>query len=140
MKKLLEPIPENNYEDNNSNDDGNGGGGGGSKCNEVAAVAAKSTNDNDDCIDDDGNDDSGGGGECNNDNYNNNNDGGGNAVRQGKDCTILMTMPFWMTFLMMIMSGKHFSTILDEAACDCNRNQIMGGPRPPGPNATEEEK
>ena len=33
---------------------------------------------------------------------------------------------------------KHLSTIPD--ACDRNRNQIMGGPQPPGPNATEEEK
>jgi hypothetical protein len=31
-------------------------------------------------------------------------------------------------------------TIPDEAARDCNCNQIMGGPQPPGPNATEEEK
>jgi hypothetical protein len=37
---------------------------------------------------------------------------------------------------------KHFLTILDEAACECNhnRNRIMGGPQPPGPNATKEEK
>ncbi len=35
---------------------------------------------------------------------------------------------------------KHFLTIPDEPACDRNRNQIMGGPQPPGPNATEEEK
>jgi len=35
---------------------------------------------------------------------------------------------------------KHFSTIPDEPACDRNRNRIMGGPQPPGPNATEEEK
>ncbi len=35
---------------------------------------------------------------------------------------------------------KHFLTIPDEATCDYNHNRIMGGPQPPGPNATEEEK
>ena len=35
---------------------------------------------------------------------------------------------------------KHFSTIPDEPACDRNRNQIMGGPQPPGPNSMEEDK
>jgi hypothetical protein len=40
------------------------------------------------------------------------------------DCTILMTM----------------LSIPDEPACDQNRNRIMGGPQPPGTNATEEEK
>ena len=35
---------------------------------------------------------------------------------------------------------KHFWTIPDEPACDCNRNQITGGPQPPGSNATEEKK
>jgi hypothetical protein len=34
---------------------------------------------------------------------------------------------------------KHFLSIPDEPACDRNRNRIMGGPQPPGPNATEEE-
>jgi len=34
---------------------------------------------------------------------------------------------------------KHFLSIPDEKACDRNRNQIMGGPQPPSPNATEEE-
>ena len=34
--------------------------------------------------------------------------GGGNVVQQGKDCTILMTMTFWMTFLMMITSRSIF--------------------------------
>jgi hypothetical protein len=35
---------------------------------------------------------------------------------------------------------KHFSTIPDEAACNCNHNEIMGGPQPPSPNATDLEK
>jgi len=35
---------------------------------------------------------------------------------------------------------KNFSSIPDEPACDRNRNRIMGGPQPPSPNASEEEK
>ena len=114
MKELLEPTVEDNNEGKNSNDDGdgnddgNGGSGCGGKCNEGAAVVAKSTNDDDDYSNDDGNDGSGGGGKSNNQKYDNNVDGGRNVVRQGKDCTILMTMPFLMTFLMMIISRSMF--------------------------------
>jgi hypothetical protein len=35
---------------------------------------------------------------------------------------------------------KHFTLIPDEPASNCNCNQIMGGPQPPGPNAMEEER
>ena len=35
---------------------------------------------------------------------------------------------------------KHFSTIPDEAACNCNHNRIMGGPQPPGQDAMDSEK
>jgi hypothetical protein len=35
---------------------------------------------------------------------------------------------------------KHFLSIPDEPACDRNCNRIMGGPPPPGPNSTEEER
>ena len=108
MKELLEPTLEKNDDDDDSNDDGNGGGMCGGEFNEVAAMAAKSTNDDDDYSKDDGNDGSGGSGKCNDNNYDNNGNGGGNVVRQGKDCTILMTMPFWMIFLMMITSRSIF--------------------------------
>ena len=138
MKELLEPTLENNNEDDNSNNDGNGGGGGG-ECNEVAAVAAKSTNDNDDYSHNDGNNGSDGGGKCNDKNYEDDNDGGG-CSPTGKG----LYYPDEDAFLDDIFDDDyvkmHFSTILDEPACDRIRNRIMGGPQPPGPNATEEEK
>jgi hypothetical protein len=130
MKELLEPTLENNNEDDNSNNDGNGGGGGG-ECNELAAVAAKSTNDNDDYSDNDGN----------------------ATIRTMKRTTMGggcsptgkgLYYPDEDAFLDDIFDDDyvkmHFSTILDEPACDRIRNRIMGGPQPPGPNATEEEK
>ena len=140
MKELLELTLENNKQDDNSKDDGNGGGSGGGECNEVAAVAAKSTNDNADYSNDDGDDGSGGGGECNDDNYDNNDDGEGKCSPTGKGLYYPNDYVFLDDILMMIMSRSIFLTILDEAACDCNHNRIMGGPQPPGPNATEEEK
>ena len=38
-------------------------------------------------------------------------------------------MPFWRMYLMD--AEKNFSSIPDEAACDCNHNRITGGPQPP---------
>jgi len=104
MKELLEPTLEKNDDDNDSKDDGDGGGMCGGEFNEVAVMAAKSTNDNDDYSNDDGNEGSGGSSKCNDDN----DDNGGGLVRQGKDCTIPMTMPFWMVYLMMITSRSIF--------------------------------
>ena len=108
MKELLEPTLENNNEDNDSNDDGDGGGMCGGEFNEVTAMAAKSTNDDDNYSNEDDDDGSGGSGKCNDNNYDNNDNGGEDVVRQGKDCTILMTMHFWMILLMMIMSRSIF--------------------------------
>jgi len=108
MKELLEPTLENNNEDDDSNDDGDGGGMCGGKFNEVAVMAAKSTNDDEDYSNDDGDDGSGGSSKGKDNNCDNDDNGGGGVVRQGKDCTILMTMPFWMIFLMMIMSRSIF--------------------------------
>ncbi len=141
MKELLEPTLENNDEDDNSNVDGDGGGGGGGECNEVAAVAAKSTNDNDNYSNDDGDDGSDSGGKCNDKKYDNDNDGGGGKCSPtGKG----LYYPDDDAFLDDIFDDdyvkKHFSTITDKPACNRNRNRIMGGPRPPGPNALEEEK
>jgi len=99
-KELLESNIENNDEDDDSNDDGDGGGKCGGEFNKVAKMAAKSSDVDDDYSDDDGDD--GSNGSCKFI------DGGGNIFRQGKDCTILMTMPFWVISLMMITSRSIF--------------------------------
>jgi hypothetical protein len=96
-KEMLEPTIENNNEDDDSNDDGDGGGKCGGKFNKVAKMAVKSSDVDEDYSNDDGNDGSDGSGKFV--------DGGGNIFRQGKDCTILMTMPFWMISLMMMEGG-----------------------------------
>lgn len=112
MKELLEPTIEHDDEDDNY---------GGGEFNDVSAVAvaavdvavaaaaSKSTIDDDNYhSNDDGDDGSGSSGKCSDKNYDDDDDGGGNVVQQGKDCTILMTMTFWMTFLMMITSRSIF--------------------------------
>jgi len=112
----------------------------GGKFNEVAAMAAKSTNDDDDYSNDDGNDGSGSSGKCNDNNYDNDDNGGGECSQTGKGLYYFDDYAFLDDIFDDDYIEKNFSTIPDEPACNCNRNRIMGGPQPPGPNATEEEK
>ena len=139
-KELLKPTIENNDKDDNSNDDGDGGGMCGGEFNKVATMTAKSSNDDDDYRNDDGNYGSGGSGKCNAYKYDNDDNGGGKYSLTGKG----LYYPDDDAFLDDIFDDdfveKHFSSIPDEPTCDRNRNRIMGGPQPPGPNATEEEK
>jgi len=140
MKELLEPTIENNDKDDSSYDDGNGGGKCGGKFSKVATMGAKSSNDDDDYSNDDGDDGSVGSGKCNAYNYDNDDNGGGKYIPTGKglyypDDNALLDDIFDDDYV-----EKHFSFIPDEPACDRNRNRIVGGPQPPGPNATEEEK
>jgi hypothetical protein len=131
-KEMLEPTIENNDKDDDSNDDGDGGGKCGGEFNKVAKMAVKSSDVDDDYSNDDGNDGSDGSGKFV--------DGGGKYIPSGKG----LYYPDDDAFLDDIFDDdyveKHFSSIPDEPACDRNRNRIMGGPQPPSPNATEEEK
>ena len=117
--ELLEPTIENNDEDDDSDDDGNNDedddsdydGDGGGKCDGEFNNVAKMGGVNDGC-----------------------NTGSGKGLYYPDDDAFLDDI-FDDDYV-----EKHFSSIPDEKACDRNRNRIMGGPQPPGLNATEGEK
>ena len=143
MKELLEPTLENNDEDDNSNDDGNSSInsiGVGSKYNKVAAVAANATNDKDANSNDDGKDGGGSGGKCNDDNYDDNDNEGGEYSPTGQGLYYSDDNAFLDDVFDNDYIKRHFLTIPDEAACDCNCNRIMGEPQPPDQDATDLEK
>lgn len=144
MKELLEPTIEHDDEDDNY---------GGGEFNDVSAVAvaavdvamaaaaSKSTIDDDNYhSNDDGDEGSGSSGKCNDKNYEDDDDGGGKCSPAGKGLYYSDDDDFLDDIFDDDYIEKHFSSISDEPACDRNRNRIMGGPQPPDPNATEEEK
>ena len=143
MKELLEPTIEHDDEDDNY---------GGGEFNDVSAVAvaavdvamaaaaSKSTIDDDNYhSNDDGDEGSGSSGKCNDTNYEDDDDVGGKCSPVGKELYYSDDDDFLDDIFDDDYIEKHFSSIPDEPACDRNRNRIMGGPQPPGPNATEEE-
>ena len=133
IEKVLSPAAEGKEDDDNSDDDGDS--------NHFASAAKKGTNSDDDYSDDDDHHDGSGYG-VTSDNQKNDNylDGGGKRGPTASglyypDDDVLLDDVFDDDYM-----DKHFSSIPDEPASQRNRNRIMGGPQPPGPNATKEER